>query len=265
MLFFPNFGIPIFCNKNIEAMTEQQSATIGSRIRQTRRYFSLRQNEFGRKIGMSGSRISELENNKGGAGAGVLVAICREFPVSQEWMLSGKGPMLKQELPLDDDGAGNGRDDLSRRLGELEHKIRLIMLEKEDAGPALLKVPLYSSAVAAGLPGLASSEVDDSIEIPASWSHGKKNLFAVRVQGESMIGSGIMPGDRLLVETAQSARDLQIVIASVNGEMTVKKLNIGRDGTVSLEPQNSAYETIMITPEMDFRIHGVVLAAIRTY
>jgi SOS-response transcriptional repressor LexA len=245
-------------------MSDQQPATIGSRIRQIRRYYSLRQSEFGRKIGISGSRISELENNKGGAGAGVLVAICREFPVSQEWMLSGKGPMLKQELPHDED-AGKGRGDLSRRLGELEHQIRLIMLATEDDGPALLKVPLYSSAVAAGLPGVASSEVDDSIEIPASWSHGKKNLFAVRVQGESMTGSGIMPGDQLLVETTQSARDLQIVIASVNGEMTVKRLNIGRDGTVCLEPQNSAYETIVITPEMDFRIHGVVLAAMRQY
>jgi SOS-response transcriptional repressor LexA len=244
-------------------MADHQSASIGARIRQIRRHFSLRQDEFGRKVGMSGNRISELENNKGGAGAGVLVAICREFPVSHEWMLSGNGSMLKPEVTAPDNGGK--RDDMSTRLGELERQVRLIMLEKDRDSESLMTVPLYSSAVAAGLPSLSTCDVEDSIEIPASWSHGRKNVFAVRVQGESMLDAGIMPGDRLLVEATQSARDLQIVIASVNGELTVKKLNIGRDGTVMLEPQNSAYETIVISPEMDFRIIGVVLAALRQY
>ncbi len=162
-------------------------------------------------------------------------------------------------------GCDNGGSELSRRIGELERQVRLVIREKDEEGHTLLKVPLFSSAVAAGVPSLASCDVEDTMEIPSAWSHGRKNLFAVRVQGESMLDAGIMPGDRLLVEATQSARDLQIVIASVNGELTVKKLNIARDGSVMLEPQNSAYEPIAITPEMDFRILGVVLAALRQY
>jgi SOS-response transcriptional repressor LexA/DNA-binding XRE family transcriptional regulator len=247
------------------AMSGTQAASIGSRIKEVRRHFALRQDEFGVRIGMSGNRISELENDKGGAGAGVLVAICREFPVNHEWMLSGAGPMLKTTAPPACFTSSGNEEDVARRLGELERQIRLIMLDRNDGEQALLQVPLYSSAVAAGMPDIASSDVEESIEIPSSWSHGKKHLFAVRVQGESMLDAGIMPGDRLLVEATQTARDLQIVIASVNGEMTVKKLCIDRDGTVRLEPQNSAYNPIIITPDMDFRIHGVVLAAMRQY
>ena len=245
------------------AMNEQPSASIGDRIRQIRRHFSLRQDAFGRKIGMSGNRISELENNKGGAGAGVLVAICREFPVSHEWMLTGNGPMLKPDARPSE--ATGGRDWLALRVGELERQVRLITLGKEEETQALQTVPLFSSAVAAGAPSLTSCDVEDTMEIPSAWSHGRKNLFAVRVQGESMLDAGIMPGDRLLVEATQKARDQQIVIASINDELTVKKLNIAQDGSVMLEPRNSAYEPIAITPEMDFRILGVVLAALRQY
>jgi len=238
--------------------------SIGARIRQARRHFALKQDEFGRKIGISGSRISELEHDKGGAGAGVLMEICRQFPVSHRWMLTGEGPMLEEEpgAPVSGDSMAG---ELSVRLEELERQVRLVLLDRERDGDRILNVPLYSSAVAAGMPSLASCDVEESIEIPASWSHGRKNVFAVRVQGESMLDAGIMPGDRLLVESATTARDQQIVIASVNGEMTVKKLDIGREGTMRLEPRNNAYEPIVITPEMDFRIHGIVLAAIRTY
>ncbi len=242
-------------------MASTPSGTIGARIRAIRKHFALKQEEFGRKIGMSGNRISEIENNKGGAGAGVLVAICREFPVSQEWMVSGTGPMLK---PVSGGGAA-AADRLQERLCELEHTVRLILLERSDEGSPILQVPLYADAVAAGMPVPATTDIEDSIEIPASWSHGKKNVYAVRVQGESMLDAGIMPGDQLLVEATQSARDQQIVIASVDGELTVKKLCIDRDGTIWLEPKNSAYEPILISTEMDFRIIGIVLAAIRHY
>lgn len=243
-------------------MSEQHILSVGARIRQVRRHFSLKQADFGRKIGLSGSRVSELEHDKGGAGANVLMSICREFPVSHQWMLTGTGTMLKAEKSQKNRAEP---ENLTDRLRELEEQVRLILLDKGSSGPRLLDVPLYASAVAAGLPSLASCEVEDTIEIPESWSHGRKNLFAVRVQGESMLDAGIMPGDRLLVEATQAARDQQIVIASIDGEMTVKKLDIGRDGRVRLEPRNSAYETITISPEMDFRIHGIVLASIRHY
>jgi SOS regulatory protein LexA len=218
----------------------------------------MKQDDFGRRIGLSGSRVSELEHGKGGAGAGVLIAICREFPVSHEWMLGGKGAMLRDHEGEPPDAA------MIHRISSLEEQVRLIMLDKAP-DTALITIPLYSSSVAAGMPCLATSDIEEQIEIPASWSHGKKNVFAVTVQGESMIDSGIMPGDRLIVESVQTARDEQIVIASVDGEMTVKKLNIDREGNITLEPRNSAYAPIPVTPDMDFRILGVVIASMRSY
>lgn len=247
-------------------MSEQQPLHIGGRIRLVRRHFSLKQDEFGRRIGLSGSRVSELEHGKGGAGAGVLMAICREFPVSHEWMLSGEGAWLRPEAATPHENGAARREDavVLHRISTLEEQVRLIMLDKAPDS-ALITIPLYSSSVAAGMPCLATSDIEEQIEIPASWSHGKKNIFAVTVQGESMIDSGIMPGDRLIVESVQTARDQQIVIASVEGEMTVKKLNIDREGNITLEPRNNAYAPIPVTPDMDFRILGVVIASMRSY
>jgi len=241
-------------------MTAQQPSTLGARIRMIRERFCLKQDEFGEKIGISGNRISEIEHDKGGTGAAVLTGICREFPVHPEWILTGAGAMLKPGLTR-----RKKTEDVRERLIALEDKIRHLMHENPATEQRTVEVPLYSSAVVAGVPDLASCEVEDMITIPASWSHGKRELYAVRVQGESMTGAGIMPGDKLLVAAGSTARDSQIVIASVNGELTVKKLGIDRNGTVMLLPENRHYEPIVITPEMDFRILGIVLASMRNY
>jgi len=87
----------------------------------------------------------------------------------------------------------------------------------------------------------------------------------LKVNGDSMIEIGIMQGDILLVESRETARDSQVVVASINGEVTVKTLCISNGGTISLLPENHRYRPIAVTPEMDFRIQGVVLAAVRQY
>ena len=80
-----------------------------------------------------------------------------------------------------------------------------------------------------------------------------------------MTGIGIMPGDTLVVEAKQTAKERQVVIASINGEMTVKTLSIEKGGAVTLLPENPAYHPIPVTADSDFRIHGVVVAALRSY
>jgi DNA polymerase V len=77
-----------------------------------------------------------------------------------------------------------------------------------------------------------------------------------------MIGAGIEEGDLLIVDKSSEPKNKSIVIASINGEQTVKRLQI-KKGAVSLMPENHKYPEIAITPEMDFRTLGVVVWMIR--
>lgn len=241
---------------------QQQERSLGERIRRVRSHFGLRQEAFGAKIGISGNRVSELEHDKGGTNANVLEAISREFPVEPAWLLRGTGSMLKHEHP-----SPAGLERLDGRLAELEARMERILpmrLAGEESAE-MVKVPLFSSMVPAGAPATAGDEVEEYLEFPASWTHGSKEVFALKVSGDSMVDAGIMPGDTLMVESRQTARDGQVVIASVDSEVTVKTLCISSTGAVSLVPQNRRYRPIPITAETDFRILGVVLAALRQY
>lgn len=236
--------------------------SLGRRVRLLRDHFELRQDEFGARVGISGNRVSEIENGKGGTTASVLMSLCREFPVNPEWVLSGRGMMLKEEprsepQPLD----------FGVRLKVLEGQMRRVLLAETDpdAGESLARVPLYIGAVPAGTPDTAAGEIEEYLDMPASWIRGKKNIYALKVNGDSMKDIGIMHGDTLLVEAREKAKHGQVVIASINGEVTVKTLSISGGGSVSLVPENPAYRPIAISADMDFRILGIVLAAVRHY
>jgi DNA polymerase V len=72
-----------------------------------------------------------------------------------------------------------------------------------------------------------------------------------------MINAGIYPDDILIVDRSLEAVDKRIVIAVVDGELTVKRLRI-RPGRPFLEPENDQYQSIEVTPDMAFKIWGVV-------
>jgi DNA polymerase V len=86
--------------------------------------------------------------------------------------------------------------------------------------------------------------------------HIIKNLpatFFVRVSGDSMIGAGIHPDDLLVVDKSEEPKHGKIVIAVINGELTVKRLNKIVAG-VQLMPENPNYLPIHITSEMEFQV-----------
>ena len=88
--------------------------------------------------------------------------------------------------------------------------------------------------------------------------------FVVRVEGDSMVGAGIRDGDLLVVDRAREAKSGAIVVAVVDGELTVKRLRIGRQG-IRLEAENPAYPPIVVRESADLVIWGVVAHAIRSY
>lgn len=76
-----------------------------------------------------------------------------------------------------------------------------------------------------------------------------------------MVNAGIFPDDILIVDRSLEAVDKKIVIAVVDGDLTVKRLRI-RSGNPFLEPENDRYPPIEVTPDMAFEIWGVVTSVI---
>ena len=110
--------------------------------------------------------------------------------------------------------------------------------------------------VTAGLPILAVENQEGTM----AWE-GDPSCFALRVRGDSMVGAGIMSGDKVVVRPQQHADDGQIVVARIGDEATVKRLR-RRGGQVWLLPENDNYEPIDGT---EAEIIGLVKAVYREY
>lgn len=86
--------------------------------------------------------------------------------------------------------------------------------------------------------------------------------YLLRVQGDSMIGDGILDGDLVGVQRTPEARDGQVVVARVDGELTIKRLQRGRRWIVLL-PRNPAHAPIEVGPGQDFAVEGVYCGLVR--
>jgi DNA polymerase V len=122
---------------------------------------------------------------------------------------------------------------------------------------AMLPLVLYSGRIAAGFPSPADDYADERIDLNRHLIRHKEATFFLRVQGDSMLGAGIHDGDLLIVDRAIDATDGKVVIASLDGELTVKRLSV-RGETVRLMPENPAYPVIEVKSEQDLVIWGVV-------
>ncbi len=121
------------------------------------------------------------------------------------------------------------------------------------------ELPL-AGTVAAGRP-IEAVETPDSIEVPSSMV-GLGDNFVLRVQGDSMVGDGIMDGDYVVVRKQASAENGQTVIALIREEATVKRFY--RKGQhIELHPANPSMQPILVENEENFRIEGVVVGVIR--
>jgi DNA polymerase V len=121
--------------------------------------------------------------------------------------------------------------------------------------------PLFLSAVAAGFPSPAEDYVDRKLDLHEHLVKNQAATFFLRAAGDSMIHAGIQDGDLLVVDRSVDAANGSVVIAAVNGELTVKYL-ARRKGRVLLVPANEEYPEIDITEQEDTVIWGVVTYAI---
>jgi DNA polymerase V len=119
------------------------------------------------------------------------------------------------------------------------------------------KMPLFTEAVSAGFPSPADDHMERELDLNELLIEHPAATFFVRVSGNSMENVGIHDGDTLIVDRALTPSDRSVVIAVLNGELTVKRVRTA-GGTLRLVPENSDMEPIKVTPEMDFEVWGVV-------
>lgn len=110
--------------------------------------------------------------------------------------------------------------------------------------------------VTAGMPILAVENQEGTMP----WD-GDSSCFALRVRGDSMVGAGILDGDKVVVRPQATADDGQIVVARIGDEATVKRLS-RRNGNIWLLPENPAYPPI---DGSDAELIGLVKAVVREY
>jgi DNA polymerase V len=127
-----------------------------------------------------------------------------------------------------------------------------------------LQIPLFSSTVAAGYPSPAEDHVEDTLDLNEYMVQRPDSTFMLRVEGESMKNVGIMPDDILVVDRSLKASHRKIVIAAIDGELTVKRL-YHRGGLLKLLPENPAYPEINLESEAELVIWGVVIGSFRRF
>lgn len=155
-----------------------------------------------------------------------------------------------------------GRPKGQGKYGEATRSMR-IPVSKMDAVKGFLdeglryQIPLYACRVRAGFPSPADDYIETHLDLNSHLIAHPAATFFVTASGDSMIGAGIASGDMLVVDRSLEAVHGKIVIAAINGELTVKRL--ARVGSaVQLMPENPDYPPIDITGEEDLVIWGVV-------
>jgi DNA polymerase V len=120
-----------------------------------------------------------------------------------------------------------------------------------------LPLPLYLAAVPAGFPSPADDYIDRSLDLNEHLIDHPAATFFVRVSGDSMTGAGIHSGDMLIVDRAAEPVHGKVVIAALNGELTVKRIHC-KNGALRLMPDSPGFTPVDVPPEADFEVWGVV-------
>ena len=136
---------------------------------------------------------------------------------------------------------------------------RAIFINNVDGTPGSVAVPIIGT-VTAGLPIFAFEENLGYVTVDESVKRGRE-VFALRVKGDSMINAGIYDGDAVVFVRQSTAENGEIVVALIDDEATVKRF-FKEDGYIRLQPENPMYEPI-ISP--DVKILGKVVTLVRNY
>lgn len=119
------------------------------------------------------------------------------------------------------------------------------------------RLPFYQSTVVAGFPSPADDSIEKKLDLNELLIKNPAATFFLRVSGSSMIDAGLHHDDILIVDRSIAPAHGKIVIAAVNGELTVKRLHLEKN-KVFLMPENEDYPPLEITEGAELHIWGVV-------
>lgn len=188
-------------------------------------------------------------------------------------IIRGRGapPTIREIMDQFDINSTNGvRTTLAalERKGHIRRHPRLSrgieLVDAASGGSAdTVEVPVLGR-VAAGAPVLAEQNVETTIHIDRSFVPSSGQVFALRVQGDSMIDAGILDGDIVVARHQETADRGDIVVALIDDEATVKRFDPGPDA-IRLLPENASYSPIVVTGEdgVQFRLAGKVVGLMR--
>jgi len=128
-------------------------------------------------------------------------------------------------------------------------------------GPSEIELPLLG-LVAAGSP-IESIPDPEPVSVPPDFVRAGEN-FVLKVRGESMIEDGIHDGDLVVVQSTAEANDGDMVVALVDGEVTLKRIFRQAPGTIRLQPANSEMAPILVAADT-VTIQGIVVGLLRRY
>ena len=132
----------------------------------------------------------------------------------------------------------------------------------EDA--KVISLPLYLDRISAGFPSPADDYIEAELDLNRYMIRNPPDTFMVRVTNDALAGAGILDGDVLIVDRSIGPRHGMIVVAIVNGDMCVRRLN-RKSGNWVLYPENKDFQPLRIRPGQDLEIKGVVTGLVRKY
>jgi DNA polymerase V len=141
-------------------------------------------------------------------------------------------------------------------------KLKIESIYKPDLS-TLCRQPYFQDRVPAGFPSPAGDYEEGQLDLNQHLVKNPPATFFVRVTGDSMKGAGIHSGDLLIVDRSLEPRDKNIVIAVINGQLTVKRIRIYRK-QIFLEPENDDFPIQEISQDTDFQVWGVVTNVIHS-
>lgn len=122
-------------------------------------------------------------------------------------------------------------------------------------------LPLYSSNVSAGAPAPADAHVEDKVDLHKYLVDNPSETFLVRATGDSMVDAGIYSGDVLIVDRSVNPTHGKVVIAALDGHLTVKRF-YNKNGRKYLKSENADYSDIEVDENNDLIIWGVVTSVL---
>lgn len=157
--------------------------------------------------------------------------------------------------------AGTGRYGVKTKVIRVpENKVTEVLKFITHRGFAL---PFYQASVQAGFPTPMDDPLQSSLDLNTHLIKNPETTFYARVAGDSMIHAGIAENDLLIVDRSLEAKPGKIVIAVMNGEMTVKRLSRTKAGYF-LMSENPNYPPIAIKSENEVQIWGVVIHVVKS-